>query len=158
MRKKIDLEEIKLSDKSLWKEFNGNMGSVGIGIIVVACISWALVHWILAIIIVFGGLYLLGHFDGKMKNKAIASLLNKYKDQDIVDKIMNDEYWQGMTEGMLFDSLGGPGKHKEDVLKERIKTLYYFNPSDDSQENTKYKFEVTVENDLVVGWREGEKF
>lgn len=158
MRKKIDVDALAISDKSLWREYNGNMGFLGIGAIVAACIAWAFVHWILAIIIVSVGLYFIGHFDGKMKKKAIASLLEKYKDQDIVDKIMNDEYWQGMTESMLFDSLGAPGKHKEDVLKERVKIKYYFNPFEDGQENTKYKFEVTVENDLVVGWKEGEKF
>ena len=41
------------------------------------------------------------------------------------------------------------------TFQDKIK--YYFNPFEDGQENTKYKFEVTVENDLVVGWREGDK-
>ena len=47
-----------------------------------------------------------------------------------------------------------PSNIKEDVAKDIVKLKWYFGARQTRQKTTVYKYEIRLENDLVVGWRE----
>ena len=59
-----------------------------------------------------------------------------------------------MTKQMLVDVLGEPDDKKENVSKDKVKLKYLYGKSETSRGTTKYKTEVNLENDLVVGWKD----
>ena len=61
-----------------------------------------------------------------------------------------------MKKTMLVASWGRPIDEKEDVSKNIIKLRWYYGARKTRQKTTKYKYEVRLENDLVVGWKELE--
>jgi hypothetical protein len=46
------------------------------------------------------------------------------------------------------------GEGKKDVTLERIKLKYYYDGKPNQRGNIKYKLEVKLENNKVVGWRD----
>ena len=99
MKKEVNLEEINSSPKRVWQWYNENLPVVIIGLIVAAIAIGVVVYssWAITIIITAVGSYLAYFINAKWRKAAVESLLDKYKDQAIVDRIMNDEYWVGMT-------------------------------------------------------------
>lgn len=75
-------------------------------------------------------------------------LLKKYKDHQIVDRIMRKEHWQGQTEEQLLDSLGKPIEIDERVMKTKTTETWKYN----QQGKNRFGLRVTVENGLVIGW------
>ena len=65
-----------------------------------------------------------------------------------------EELFLDMTKEMLFDSLGEPGDQKKTVTKSKITEKYYYLPRETRQYTTVYQLEVTLENDIVVGWKD----
>jgi hypothetical protein len=59
-----------------------------------------------------------------------------------------------MTKAMLIDALGSPSDKKENVSKDKVKLKYLYGKSETDRGTTKYKTEVNLENDLVVGWKD----
>lgn len=58
-------------------------------------------------------------------NEWRGSLIAKYGAEDAV-RIMNHEYWIGMTEEHLRECKGGPHKIERDVLKTKTKTTWIY--------------------------------
>ena len=88
----------------------------------------------------------------KEKNK-IKALDQKYG-KDISEKILKGKYWKGMTKSMLIDSLGAPGEKKENIYKENVKIKFYYNKEKNQLGNMSYCLEVSLENGIVVGWKD----
>lgn len=65
-----------------------------------------------------------------------------------------EELFLDMTKEMLVDSLGEPGDQKKTVTKSKITEKYYYLPRETRQYTTVYQLEVTLENDIVVGWKD----
>ena len=61
-----------------------------------------------------------------------------------------------MTKEMLIESQGQPHDIKESVYKEKTNHKFYFRPRETRQNTIVYAFEVSLENDKVVGWRDLE--
>jgi hypothetical protein len=77
-----------------------------------------------------------------------ARLMAKYGDEHLVSKLMNREFWQGITEEQLLDSLGEPIERDEKTTKAKLQeTLKY-------DQTSEYRFgtRIFVENGIVVGW------
>ena len=55
-----------------------------------------------------------------------------------------------MTKKMLIDSWGKPSDRKENISEEKVKLKFYYNPRRTRQATTVYKYEVRLENDIVV--------
>lgn len=84
--------------------------------------------------------------------KRKTSLLMKYSDSQIVEKILNKGFWQGQTSEQLLDSLGFPVDKEEKVLKTKTKEIWKYHP----RGTNRYALRVTLENGRVVGWEQKE--
>lgn len=80
----------------------------------------------------------------------VAYLREKYKDESIVDRILNENIWQGQTAEQLRDTLGAPLDTDSDVLKTKVKEVWKYRQFGVNR----YGLRVKLENDLVVGWDE----
>jgi len=80
-----------------------------------------------------------------------------FKDEKLLsDEKLDKSIWLDMPKDMLVASWGDPADEKEDVSKDKVKLKWYFGARQTRQKTTAYKYEVRLENDLVVGWRELE--
>ena len=79
-----------------------------------------------------------------------ATLLAKYGDPDIVEKIMSRSFWQGQTEEQLNDSLGKPADIESRVMKTKHRQIWKYHPAG----KNRYLLRVTLENGAVVGWEQ----
>ncbi len=89
-------------------------------------------------------------FKKKLREERIAELTEKYKDQDVVEKIMNRMFWQGQTEEQLIDSLQKPLDIDEKVLKSKRREVWKYNRDGVNR----YRLRITLENGIVVGWKQ----
>lgn len=77
-----------------------------------------------------------------------ASLLSKYKDSELVDKLLQGYIWQGQTEEQLKDSVGAPLDIDQKILKTKKKEIWKYSPTG----RNRYGLKITLENGVVVGW------
>jgi hypothetical protein len=90
----------------------------------------------------------------KIKDKNKIKVINEKYDQVTSAKILNGEYWKGMTKSMLVESLGYPGEKKEDIFKEKVKMKFYYNKKKNKMGNWSYSLEISLEDGVVVGWKD----
>ncbi|WP_459212072.1 DUF1700 domain-containing protein [Aquimarina rhabdastrellae] len=95
---------------------------------------------LLIIIIVFVSY----HLDKEKRER----LLKKYKDPDLVERLMRGEFWIGQTERQLLDALGTPKDISEQVLKTKTKETWKYHKTG----NNRYALKIKLENNHVVGW------
>jgi hypothetical protein len=76
------------------------------------------------------------------------SLLRKYGDPQIADKILKGEIWQGMTEAQLIDSWGRPEAREQNVLKTKTTATFKYGMTG----KNRFADRVMLENGVVVGW------
>ena len=95
-------------------------------------------------------------FKGDFSEKDFVRItkLNKKYGNEIADKIFKKELFIDMAKEMLIDAHGNPGDIKEIVTKQKITHKYYYLPRKTQQYTTVFQLEVTLENDLVVGWKD----
>ncbi len=144
------------------KESKG-LGILILGIIVIIFVGIAelleTVGIVIPVIILVGciGFYFY-HKNRKSEQKALLhdyyekerheTLISKYKDEEVVNNIINEIVWQGETNEQLIDSLGKPKAIDNKLLKTKKKEIYkYYH-----QGANRYKLRITLENDVVVGW------
>ena len=89
------------------------------------------------------------YYFGKPFNRKIVIV----KDKVIEDKPFKDGIWIDMPVKMLTASWGRAGEEKETVTKSSIKQRLFFNGRENRQGGTSYEYQVDVENDIVVGWK-----
>ena len=89
------------------------------------------------------------------RKKRRKALVKKYG-EDIALKIINKQLFIDMTKEMLIDALGSPSDEKETVTREKTTNKYYYHPRKTRQSTTVYGLEVTLENDVVSGWKDLE--
>ena len=88
-------------------------------------------------------------------DKRKEGLIEKYG-EDIAQKIINKELFIDMTKEMLVDALGYPSNEKETVTREKTTKKYYYHPRRTQQNTTVYGLEVTLEDNVVGGWKDLE--
>ena len=86
----------------------------------------------------------------KNRNEFLAK---KYGADDAY-RLKLGKIWQGMTKDMLMVSRGKPGDIDETVYKTKTKAYYFYDSYTTRQDNIKFKFRVSLENDVVVGWKD----
>jgi len=67
-----------------------------------------------------------------------------------------DGVWLDMPLELLLASMGKPADEKKNVTKKSTKKKLYFGARRTRQKTTVYKLEVSLENDIVTGYRELE--
>lgn len=77
-----------------------------------------------------------------------AYLAEKYKDDSIVQAILSQKIWEGMTAAHLFDSIGEPEAIDQKYMKTKSREVWKYH----HQGSNRYLLRVMLENGLVVGW------
>ena len=76
--------------------------------------------------------------------------MEKYQDKQLVDRLMNHQFWQGQPIGQLLDSLGEPEDKDYKILKTKTREVWKYH----STGKNRYRLRITIEEDEVVGWEE----
>jgi hypothetical protein len=77
-------------------------------------------------------------------------LTKKYKDVEIVNKLMDGYFWENQTAEQLIDSIGKPADIDVKVLKTKKKEVWKYN----HKGGNRYGLRITLDNDTVVGWEQ----
>lgn len=72
----------------------------------------------------------------------------KYKDEDLVDALLNETFWQGQTAEQLRDSLGEPLDIDQKVLKTKVKEVWKYEQTG----KNRFGLKITLDDGVVVGW------
>jgi predicted membrane protein len=107
-------------------------------------IGFNMTWWMWLIIIIFVWGWISNHNLKKRKE----SLILKYKDEKLVQRILKKQIWQGQTEGQLLDSIGKPDDVAQNVLKTKVKYTWKYRESG----SRRLKVSIIIEDGLVVGW------
>ncbi len=75
-------------------------------------------------------------------------LTMKYKDEELVQDLLDETFWQGQTAEQLRDSLGEPLDIDEKVLKTKTKEVWKYQQTG----KNRYALKITLENGVVVAW------
>ena len=75
-------------------------------------------------------------------------LSEKYQNEAIVDRILENKIWQGMTKEQLLDSMGEPESTDEQVLKTKSKAVWKYGQIG----HNRFSLKVNLENGVVIGW------
>ena len=106
------------------------------------------VGWVLPLIAVAVVIGLIVWHQQEKKRKRLEYLRAKYKDEDVVQKIVAGYIWQGQSEEQLRDSLGEPVAVDRAVLKTKTKETWKYHQSG----TNRFGLRITVENGHVIGW------
>lgn len=82
------------------------------------------------------------------KQKRLAYLRDKYKNESIVQKIYNGNFWVGQTTQQLTDSLGDPEGIDNKLLKTKVKEVWKYN----RKGVNRFALKINIENGRVIGW------
>ena len=75
-------------------------------------------------------------------------LIEKYGDEELVDKLINSCIWVGQTMEQLTDSLGSPHSIDTKVLKTKTKEIWKYQ----HRGGNRYGLRITLEEQEVVGF------
>ena len=76
------------------------------------------------------------------------ALLEKYGNEEIVDRIIRGDVWMGQTSEQLQEAIGTPVDVDEKVLKTKIKEIWKYH----RRGQNRYALRVNLDNGVVVGW------
>ena len=77
-------------------------------------------------------------------------LLQKYGDQNIVERIMSGDVWQGMTRDQLVDCLGQPLAIDQKVDGHKLTEICKYKRDG----TNRFRLRVSVRDGVVVGWQQ----
>lgn len=104
--------------------------------------------WIIPSAITFLFFSLIYLYKRNQKQQRLSYLRDKYKNEDVVQKIYEGYFWVGQTAQQLTDSLGQPEAIDNKLLKTRVKEVWKYN----RQGVNRFSLRITVENGRVIGW------
>ena len=92
--------------------------------------------------------------EAEVSKQDLLISITKYYGKNVSDRICQGEIWVNMDIELLIASLGKSSEIKDSYVKgNRIERWYYY-PYYNRLNNLKYKFEITIENDLITGWKD----
>lgn len=77
-----------------------------------------------------------------------ARLMMKYKDEELIERLMEEKFWVGQTKEQLIDSLGEPLDVDEKVLKTKVKEVWKYEQTG----KNRYGLKIKLDDGVVVGW------
>lgn len=140
------------------KKNSGGMGGIiliGLFSAVAAAYEWAQKNWLILTVIAIAviGLFVFAQVrKGRRYDDWVKRLHEKYGDTKVVEGIINREFWKGMTEEQLNDSLGKPDAVDVQALKTKHKEVWKFREVHKGQ----YALRITLENHKIVSWDKKE--
>jgi len=89
----------------------------------------------------------------RTKNSLIDSITKIYGKEN-AEKVNAGTIWTGMPIHLLLVALGKANEIKENTYKGTTSEKWYYGEYQTRLGTYKYKFEITLENDEVVGWKD----
>lgn len=77
-------------------------------------------------------------------------LLRERYGEEMAQRLLDGEIWQGQTEEQLRESLGPPVATEEKVLKTKTVRIFKYSEAGENR----YRLKVKVENGVIVGWED----
>lgn len=87
------------------------------------------------------------------KKKLMASITKVYG-KEKANKVANGIIWIGMPMHLLLVAVGKANDIKESIYREKRVEKWYYGEYQTRLGTYKYKLEIIVENDEVVGWKD----
>jgi len=103
--------------------------------------------WIVPVVVIVAIVALVMASQASKRRKRIEELRRKYP-EDIVQRILAGQIWQGQTEGQLIDALGSPAEVDRKVLKTMRREIWKYG----RMSARRFRLRITVENGTVAGW------
>jgi len=103
--------------------------------------------WIVPLVVIMAIVALVMASQASKRRKRIEELRRKYP-EDIVQRILAGQIWQGQTEGQLIDALGSPAEVDRKVLKTMRREIWKYG----RMSARRFRLRITVENGTVAGW------
>lgn len=75
-------------------------------------------------------------------------LMMKYKNDELVESLMDESFWRGQTAAQLMDSLGEPLDIDQKVMKTKVREVWKYEQTG----KNRYGLKITLEDGVVVGW------
>lgn len=88
-----------------------------------------------------------------IKTEIISEISTIYNGET-AENISNNIIWIGMPKKLLIIAKGSPDNVKESYLDENIVQKYYYGQSKTLINTIRYKLEVILEDDEVIGWND----
>jgi hypothetical protein len=83
------------------------------------------------------------------RNSRYARLMEKYGgDEKLVNALLTQTIWQGMTAEQLRDSWGEPAAIEQKVMKTKVREVFKYKPLG----RNRFRDKVTLENGIITGW------
>lgn len=79
-------------------------------------------------------------------SKRRVSLMTKYRNSELVEKLLEHSVWEGQTADQLIESLGPPENVDVKNLKTKKKEIWKYN----HKSGNRYALRITLDNDVVV--------
>lgn len=92
------------------------------------------------------GMYIL--FKYMKRQQRLEYLRNKYRNEELVQRIFNGYFWEGQSANQLVDSLGQPDAVDRKVLKTKTKEVWKYG----HQGANRYALRITLDDGIVAGW------
>jgi len=89
----------------------------------------------------------------KKEEKKYNSLIKKYG-EEMVKKSYNEEVFLNQPEELLIIAMGEPEDVKESVTKDKVRETFFYIPYQTHLKTTSYRYSVTLENKIVVGYKD----
>ena len=103
--------------------------------------------WIVPLVVIVTTIALVMASRASKRRKRIEELRKKYP-EDIVQRILAGQIWQGQTESQLIDALGSPAEVDRKVLKTMRREIWKYG----RMSARRFRLRITVENGTVTGW------
>lgn len=84
----------------------------------------------------------------------IEQVYRKHFGHDVGRRVEEGSIFDGMPMNLLLPSLGMPDKIQEGRYKNMLTSKWYYGESINRLGNPTFEYEVTLENHVVVGWKE----
>ena len=72
----------------------------------------------------------------------------KYRDEELVEHLLEEKFWRGQTAEQLKDSLGAPLDVDQKVLKTKVKEVWKYEQTG----KNRYALKITLDDGVVVSW------
>jgi hypothetical protein len=79
-----------------------------------------------------------------------AKLVMKCKDEELIERLMEEKFWVGQTREQLINSLGKPLDVNQKVLKTKVKEVWKYEQTG----KNRYGLKITLDDGVVVGWNQ----
>jgi len=103
--------------------------------------------WVFPVVVVVVIIGLVMANRANKRRKRIEALRRKYP-EEIVQRILGGQIWQGQTEEQLIDAIGSPAEVDTKVLKTMHREIWKYGRISAKR----FRLRITVENGMVAGW------